>query len=67
MPSIGRRIHELRILDEDSTWRIVYRIDSDAIVIGEVFRKKTQETPQTIIKTCKTRFATYDDITSDKR
>lgn len=67
MPSIGRRIHELRIPDEDSTWRIVYRIDSDAIVIGEVFQKKTQETPQAVIKTCKSRFSSYDDITGDKR
>ena len=33
MPSIGRRFHELRINDQDVTWRIVYRTDSDAIVI----------------------------------
>jgi phage-related protein len=33
MPSIGARCHELRINDENATWRIVYRIDSDAIVI----------------------------------
>lgn len=67
MPSIGRRVHELRIPDEDSTWRIVYRIDGEAIVIGEVFQKKTQQTPQAVIKTCKARFANYDDITGDKR
>ncbi len=36
MPSIGKRCHELRIDDENATWRIVYRIDSDAIVILEV-------------------------------
>ena len=34
MPDIGRRCHELRIPDADKTWRIVYRIDSDAIVIA---------------------------------
>jgi phage-related protein len=33
MPSIGSRCHELRINDERVTWRIVYRIDTDAIVI----------------------------------
>ena len=39
MPSIGARCHELRINDEQKTWRIIYRIDSDAIVIVEVFTK----------------------------
>ena len=33
MPSIGKRCHELRITDENSIWRIIYRIDSDAIII----------------------------------
>jgi phage-related protein len=33
MPSIARACHELRVQDEEQTWRIVYRIDSDAIVI----------------------------------
>jgi phage-related protein len=39
MPSIGARCHELRINDENKTWRIVYRIDDDAIIILEVFEK----------------------------
>jgi len=67
MPSIGRRVHELRIPDEGSTWRIVYRVDGDAIVIGEVFSKKTQQTPQSVIRTCKARYAAYDDIVGNKR
>jgi phage-related protein len=37
MPVIGPRVHELRINDRDLTWRIIYRIDEDAIVIGDVF------------------------------
>jgi phage-related protein len=41
MPSIGRRCHELRIRDKKDTWRIIYRVDSDAIVVAEVFSKKT--------------------------
>ena len=45
MPSIGKRCHELRITDENVIWRIVYRIDSDAIIIASVFKKKTQQTP----------------------
>lgn len=67
MPSIGRRCHELRIDDEAKTWRVVYRIDTDAIVIGEVFQKKTQQTPQWVIENCKTRFKAYDEIVGNKR
>jgi phage-related protein len=63
MPSIGRRCHELRITDADVIWRIVYRIDPDAIIIGEVFKKKTQETPKSVIDTCKARFQQYDKLT----
>jgi phage-related protein len=60
MPSIGRRCHELRINDERSTWRIVYRVDQDAIVILEVFSKKTQQTPKAVIDACKRRLKEYD-------
>jgi phage-related protein len=61
MPSIGRRCHELRIDDENVTWRIVYRIDSDAIVILEVFDKKTNQTPKQVIDSSKQRIKNYDD------
>jgi phage-related protein len=63
MPSIGRSCHELRINDGDLSWRIVYRIDQDAIVILEVFDKKTQQTPKQVIDTCKDRIRDYDDAT----
>jgi phage-related protein len=62
MPSIGPRCHELRIVDEDSTWRVAYRIDEDAIVIAEVFKKKTQATPRDVIETCQRRLRRYDEI-----
>ena len=61
MPGIGARCHELRIVDGDSTWRIVYRTDSDAVIITEVFLKKTSQTPKRVIATCKTRLREYDD------
>ena len=60
MPSIGSRCHELRIDDENRTWRVVYRIDHDAIVILEVFEKKTEKTPREVIETCKRRIRLYD-------
>ncbi|MFV1998164.1 MAG: type II toxin-antitoxin system RelE/ParE family toxin [Acidiferrobacterales bacterium] len=64
MPIIGRRCHELRINDENSTWRIAYRTDTDAIVIPEVFEKKTIATPKHIIDTCKDRIRRYDNESS---
>lgn len=66
MKAIGPRCHELRIVDEKVTWRIVYRIDSDAIVIGDVFCKKTQATPKSVIDACKRRFSQYDTIVRGK-
>jgi len=66
MPSIGRRCQELRIPDEDATWRIVYRIDADAIVVAEVFAKKTQATPKPVIDACKRRLRAYDSVMGEK-
>jgi phage-related protein len=50
----------LRIVDERVDWRIVYRVDSDAIVIVEVFEKKTRKTPQSVIDVCRRRLVEYD-------
>lgn len=60
MQGIGARCHELRIIDSGKTWRIVYRIDTDAIVILEVFEKKTQTTPKVVIENCRKRMKQYD-------
>ena len=62
MPAIGSRCHELRVLDAEQNWRIVYRIDADAIVIVEVFAKKSGSTPKRIIDRCKARLRTYDQL-----
>jgi phage-related protein len=62
MPEIGPRCRELRINDGDVTWRIVHRIDSDAIVIVDVFTKKTRKTPKAVIDRCKDRLRRYDSI-----
>jgi len=66
MPSIGRRCHELRVPDEDATWRIVYRVDADAIVVAEVFAKKTQATPKPVIDACKRRLRAYDSVMGER-
>jgi len=61
MSSLGPRCHELRINDARVAWRIIYRIDSDAIVILEVFSKKSRETPRSVIDACKRRIKEYDN------
>jgi len=61
MPSVGGRCHELRVIDATVTWRIVYRMDTDAIVIAEVFGKKSRTTPQIVIENCRKRLKDYDD------
>lgn len=60
MPSIGKRCHELRINDENNIWRIIYRIDSDAIIILDVFSKKTNKTPKNVIRICQERIKRYE-------
>ena len=60
MSSIGNRCYEIRIRDENTIWRIILRIDDDAIIILEVFSKKTQKTLHEVIKNCKRRIALFD-------
>jgi len=60
MPSIGTQCHELRINDENLTWRIIYRIYTDAILILEVFEKKTNKTPRSVVDVCKQRIKRYE-------
>ena len=62
MPSIGPRCLELRITDEDTTHRIICRVDPDAVLVGEVFTKKTRKTPDQVIDHCRARFAEYDRV-----
>jgi phage-related protein len=65
MPVIGPRCHELRVQDQAATWRLMYRVDPDAVIIAEVFAKKTAATPQSIITVCKRRFRDYDDAVKE--
>ena len=60
MPSVGARCHELRVSDQSVSWRIMCRVDTDAIVLLEVFSKKTGKTPKRVIDLCKKRLKEYD-------
>ena len=65
MPGIGSRCHELRVIDAGKTWRVVYRIDVDAIVVADVFQKTTQQTPVRVITDCARRLRLYDRVSRE--
>jgi phage-related protein len=58
-PGIGKACHELRVQDANKTWRIVYCIAAEAIVILEVFSKNTTKIPKTVIDSCKSRLKLF--------
>jgi phage-related protein len=60
MPSIAKNCHELRIQDKTVTWRIIYKIDIDAIIILDIFAKKTSQTSLMVIQRCKERLRHYE-------
>ena len=62
MPTIGRGCHELRVVDQNTTWRLIYHVEPDAVVILDVFSKKTKTTPPRALDTCKKRLAQYKGI-----
>lgn len=67
MPEIGPACHELRVIDRDKTWRVVYHLAPDAIVILEVFIKKTRATPHSVIANCRRRLAQYLALSRERR
>jgi len=67
MPIIGARCHELRINDASGQWRLIYRLDADAIVILEFFAKKSQKTPKAVIDQCKRRLKEYEHATKQTK
>ena len=62
LPDVGSRCGALRIRDAEHNWRIMYRIDSDAIVILEVCSKKTRKIPDEVMERCSKRLKQYDEV-----
>lgn len=62
MPTLGSRVHELRVEDRVTrrSWRVLYRIDPDAILVVHWFAKTTSSTPQRALELCRKRLAEYD-------
>jgi len=61
MPSIGPRVHELRVRDEGKQWRLIYRMDAEAILVVDLFRKSTQKTPKLALDRARHRLRAYDE------
>lgn len=62
LPNVGSRCGALRVRDAEHSWRIMYRADSDAVLILEVYSKKTRKIPDEIISRCKDRLKRYDAV-----
>lgn len=67
MLRIGSACHELRINDRDQAWRIIYHLDADAVVILDVFSKKTATTPDSVMGNCRRRLAQYQAVSRSRR
>jgi phage-related protein len=62
LPSVGPRCGALRVRDAERNWRIVYRIDSDAVLVLEVYPKKTRKIPDEVMERCRARMKQYDGL-----
>ncbi len=61
MPRLGPRCHELRFSDgqRQIEWRLVYYVGNGAIAVLEVFAKRSRETPEDVVATCRRRLADF--------
>lgn len=67
MPVIGPGCHELRVTDQNVTWRIFHSLDEDAVVILDVVHKTTSKTPRQVIDVCRARFRRYQAAANRER
>ena len=68
MPNVGPGCHELRIVDVGGrvSWRIMYHIASDSVVILDVFKRQTEATPHAVIDACKRRLSEFQRLAKSK-
>ena len=67
MTDIGPGCHELRIVDGSVNWRIMHYIAADAIVILDVFPKKTAATPKSVIAECRKRLGEFQRVVEGQK
>lgn len=58
IPTIGKGVEELRIWDEDGTFRVIFTAKrSEAVYVLHAFQKKTQTTPKHDVDLARKRLA----------
>lgn len=60
MSTIGARVHELRVNDENQTWRLIYRLDKNEVLVVDLFSKKTEQTALADVRRSQGRLCAYD-------
>ncbi len=66
MADVGPACHELRVNDRNQTWRIMYHVTDDAVVVLDVFSKKTESTPASVPANCRKPLAAYQEAAKNK-
>jgi phage-related protein len=61
MPSIGPRCHELRVGEDGVQWRLIYRVDEDAVLVVDLFSKTSRKTPRLVLERARRRLRRYDE------
>ena len=61
LPVISSRCGALRVRDKQHNWRIICRLDSTAVLIVDIYDKKSRKVPDEVIDRCKKRLITYDE------
>lgn len=67
LPDVGPRCGALRVRDAEHNWRIMYRIDADAVLVLEVYAKRTRKIPGEVMQRCKQRLKQYDAAVQSSR
>lgn len=67
LPSMGARCGALRVRDAEHNWRIMYRADPDAVLVLEVYSKKTRKIPDEVMDRCTHRLKQYDSAVKASR
>lgn len=67
MPEIAPGCHELRINDSGSNWRIMYHVAPEAVVVLDVFHKKTKTTPHAVTGNCRRRLRAFQILMEGKK
>ena len=60
LTDVCSRCGALRVRDAEHNWRIMYRVDADAVLVLEVYAKKSRKIPKAVIDRYKRRLKEYD-------